>query len=107
MWNAIKFWWNPKAFYKGNLYHLKKWAKLIYKRDNYTCQKCGAVGVYRFGRWEGMKFHAHHKRPKSIYPKLVFKLDNGITLCEPCHTRYHKIFGLGDLPNLIDFIKNY
>ncbi len=49
---------------------------LIYKRDNFTCQKCGE-------RMSKFPFHVHH-----IVPFLISfdnSLNNLITLCPPCH----------------------
>ena len=52
------------------------WRKSVFERDNYTCQKCGAKGV---------ELHADHIRPVCAYPELAYELDNGQTLCVPCH----------------------
>ena len=56
----------------------KEWRDLIFKRDNWTCQKCGARGVY---------IEAHHIKAVSEYPRLRYLLSNGITLCLDCHKR--------------------
>ena len=52
------------------------WRHLIYERDKYTCQICGK---------NHCKIHAHHIRKKSLYPELILKIDNGITMCKTCH----------------------
>jgi len=56
------------------------WRQWIFKRDNYTCQKCGEVGG---------KLNAHH----IIYFKddRLGRLDreNGVTLCIKCHKKVH------------------
>ena len=58
----------------------KNWRILVFKRDDYTCQKCFS---------KGGKLHAHHKKEFSKYPHLRFDLNNGITLCVICHRHIH------------------
>lgn len=59
---------------------LAKWREKVYKRDGYTCQYCGA---------NGCALNAHHIKPYAEYPKLRVALDNGVTLCIPCHEKVH------------------
>ena len=56
------------------------WAKKIYRRDKYTCQRCGSKDT---------PLHAHHIHSFSFFPHLAWDLDNGITLCESCHYKVH------------------
>lgn len=58
----------------------KQWTRSIFKRDNWTCQKCFKVGK---------KLHSHHKKSFSEYPKLRLDIKNGITLCKICHLKIH------------------
>jgi hypothetical protein len=67
--------------------HFIKWAKAVKVRDNFTCQICDRRGVY---------LHAHHKNSWDKFVEERFELDNGITLCEKCHTRFHNTFGYGN-----------
>lgn len=57
----------------------KQWRKSVYERDNYTCQHCGT----------NKDLHAHHIKTFSQYPDLRYDLDNGITVCRPCHGEIH------------------
>jgi hypothetical protein len=56
------------------------WRKAVFERDNWTCQHC---------KKRGGRLHAHHIKPKSRYPELMFDVSNGLTLCEPCHHKIH------------------
>ena len=54
------------------------WVQAVFRRDDYTCQRCGIRGAY---------LEAHHDLPFARYPALRFELLNGVTLCKPCHDR--------------------
>ena len=54
----------------------KLWQEAVFKRDNYTCQKCGGRG--------GDK-NAHHIKSFANHPELRFEVSNGMTLCVKCH----------------------
>jgi 5-methylcytosine-specific restriction endonuclease McrA len=63
----------------------RKWRCNIFERDDYTCKVCGIRNKKGFG--QSIYFHAHHIKPFSLYPDLIFNIDNGITLCENCHKK--------------------
>jgi hypothetical protein len=65
-----------KRIRKSNEY--KEWRMAVYKRDNYTCQVCGKVGV---------ELVADHIKPFSVFPELRFDVNNGRTLCVNCHKK--------------------
>lgn len=69
-----------------NSYELKKWRLSIFKRDNWTCQKCGV----RSKKDSYIRIEAHHKKPFALFPELRFQIDNGITLCKKCHDKEPK-----------------
>lgn len=54
----------------------KLWRTSVFVRDGFTCVFCGVVG----GR-----LNADHIKPFSLFPELRLAIDNGRTLCEPCH----------------------
>lgn len=59
-----------------NSLEYKLWRESVFKRDKWTCVWCGVVG----GR-----LNADHIKPFSLYPELRLAIDNGRTLCVPCH----------------------
>lgn len=56
----------------------KDWRAKVFKRDNYTCQLCGK---------RGGELHADHIKPFATHPELRFDVNNGRTLCVPCHKK--------------------
>lgn len=65
-----------------------QWRKLIFERDEYTCQICGQIGV---------KINAHHIENFSDNKDLRFDINNGITMCGDCHdlkskTSFHVLY---------------
>jgi hypothetical protein len=59
------------------------WRTSVFKRDDYTCQHCGdraAVG-------HRVELHADHIKPFAFYPESRFDINNGQTLCVPCHKK--------------------
>lgn len=59
-----------------NSIEMRLWREAVFARDNYTCQVCFTRGV---------KLNADHIKPFAIFPDLRFAIDNGRTLCVPCH----------------------
>ena len=57
---------------------LVHWRLAVFERDKYTCQECGCIGG---------KLNADHIKPLSIFPELALDLENGQTLCVPCHKK--------------------
>jgi len=57
-------------------FEYKAWRTRVFQRDDYTCRICGI---------RGGKLHADHILPFARYPELRLELDNGRTLCVPCH----------------------
>lgn len=57
----------------------KNWRKQVLTRDQRTCQQCGSK----------RHLHAHHVLFLSTHPELMFDVDNGLTLCHPCHDNLH------------------
>jgi len=75
--------WNPirgkQSLRKSVEY--REWRMAVFKRDNFTCQKCHKQGV---------KLNAHHIYEYAKYEDVQLSLSNGITLCKKCHKKIHK-----------------
>ena len=59
----------------------QEWRKAVFKRDNYTCQKCG----------NNSGLHPHHIKSFANFKDLRYEINNGITLCNICHGKIHGI----------------
>lgn len=66
---------NYKKGYKS--YKYKAWREAVFERDEHTCKECGAKGYIT----------AHHIKSFAHHPELRYEIDNGQTLCEPCHSK--------------------
>lgn len=60
--------------------------QLTFKRDNYTCQKCGVTDT---------ALHCHHIEGATQNPLLSNDTANCITFCRKCHKAIHKKPGCG------------
>ena len=64
----------------------KEWRLAVFKRDNWTCVRCGAKSKKN----NPVRIEAHHIKPFAKYHELRFILSNGITLCKKCHDKEPK-----------------
>lgn len=69
----IAFWQSPEY---------KEWRRKVFERDSYTCKFCGISSKSARKR---VCLEAHHIKKFSSYPELRLVVENGITLCKPCH----------------------
>ena len=69
-----------------NLTAMKVWRKAVYERDSYNCVACGA---------HGGDLNAHHIQAYDTNKDLRLSVDNGVTLCPACHTKFHQKYGFG------------
>ena len=54
------------------------WRVGVIRRDG-CCKVCGTLKAR----------HAHHLNHSSYFPEEKFDVDNGITLCQKCHSHFH------------------
>ena len=64
---------------------IKEWRDSVFKRENYTCEKCGV---------RGDRMNAHHKNGYKWCVAQRTNVDNGACLCERCHKKFHSKYGL-------------
>lgn len=64
----------------------KNWRKSIFERDNFTCQKCGYFNGCGIKRRD---LNAHHIVHWIDSVELRYEVENGLTLCVPCHISEH------------------
>ncbi len=77
--------------YKTGYYSTEyiEWRKSVFKRDNYKCRECGGTGYLT----------AHHIKSFTHYPQLRYELNNGLTLCESCHSKTDNYKGRANKKN--------
>jgi 5-methylcytosine-specific restriction endonuclease McrA len=75
----------PRKSTSRNSADYKEWRAAVYRRDDFTCQRCRKRG--------GHDLHAHHVKGWTRYPALRFDVSNGMTLCNPCHVAWHQEHG--------------
>lgn len=88
-------------FYQEQL-HAAEWLSRrqeILRRDNYTCQKCGAKAADE-------SLHVHHKGYVSSLLPWEYPDDTLITLCESCHQKVHegRVRPFSSASALVDYI---
>ena len=57
-----------------------EWTKQVKEQANYTCDCCGK---------RGGNLHSHHLNDYHSHKELATDVDNGVCLCEHCHTTFH------------------
>lgn len=57
----------------------KDWRFAVFTRDNFKCVAC-KVNTHAL--------QADHIKPFALYAELRFSVDNGRTMCIPCHRKY-------------------
>lgn len=68
----------PKNLLIRDSWQYKEWRTNVFERDNYTCIFCGQIGGV---------LNADHIKTFAHHPELRFDINNGRTLCVPCHRK--------------------
>lgn len=78
LWADIRPLRTTKEKRQRGLLAMIKWRKAVFDRDDYTCQIC---------KERGGKLNADHIKPFKYFPELRYDINNGRTLCVPCHRK--------------------
>ena len=84
-------------------YKNRQWRSDVYTRDNFICQECGDS--------KDGKLFAHHIQSLSFLLQKyeittlegamgceeLWNINNGISLCEECHRRIHKLLNVNKI----------
>lgn len=68
-----------------NIPGYEEWRNKVYKRDNFTCRCCGSS--------KSGTLNAHHLDGYHWCKDKRIDVDNGVTLCESCHKKFHSTYG--------------
>jgi hypothetical protein len=83
----------PKA--KSRERSIKQWARKVIAVAGYICQCCKVSGR--------TDLEAHHLWSYADNPEQRHKLSNGMCMCKPCHTDFHRKYGYGiNTPSQMD-----
>lgn len=74
-----------------------EWRTLVFERDGYTCQCCNSSS--------GSNLQAHHILNYTEFKDLRTDVNNGITLCDICHTDFHNLYGYTE--NSLEQLEEY
>ena len=81
--------WNPnitdeERIIKRKYKEYEEFRTKVFKRDNYTCQLSGQIGG---------KLVVHHLNGYMLSESERLDINNGITLTEEIHKKFHKMYG--------------
>ena len=72
---------------RGIYPHYSIFINKVLNRDNYTCCCCGK---------HGGNINVHHLNGYNWDKEHRTDVNNGVTLCEECHKKFHSIYGYGN-----------
>ena len=62
----------------------KDWMKAVFERDGFTCLVCKS---------KTNKLNTHHIANYADNKDKALNTENGVTVCNKCHRKFHKIYG--------------
>ena len=80
-------WWNEyqksrPTYISRRSYSSTQWWRLVKIRDWFKCRRC----------WNDKDLHSHHILNFSSNEDLRFDINNWITFCKECHSKFHSMF---------------
>lgn len=96
--------WEDKKDRDGRQDHRYEiWNKAVKERDNYTCRICYKENPKRI--------QAHHIKGWNEFFELRYVIENGLTLCQPCHGKLHAAARKAELQvpmnSIMDYLKSF
>lgn len=70
----------------------KNFRDSCYKRDKYSCAKCGLKSSPEKAEQD---LDAHHIQDRTLMPNGGYVKENGISLCGPCHEKAEHFHSTG------------
>ena len=94
--------YDSKYYQKRHTYSHKGYGKFrrdVLERDGYACVCCGYDDL----------LEVHHLKGATENPELMSDVDNGVTLCKYCHSKFHHIYSrYANNPNqFYEFMNNF
>lgn len=79
----------PENIKIRNSIEIRLWREAVFARDNWTCQKCKE----RSSKGIKVYLQPHHIKNFAECIELRTSIENGITFCKKCHSKFHKKYG--------------
>jgi len=78
---------HEKRIEERKTFEYSQWRNSVFERDGWKCRICNDD--------TGGNLTAHHLNSYDEFESERYLVDNGITLCDECHKRFHSLYGYG------------